>query len=121
MISLGERIVKLLEQSQGLTDREITDTLRGHSANQQPVNIACRRLAEQGILSRRKRPDGFIGNHLLAERAHGVEERESGSQSAGLFRAGAVKGLAPGDSAEQRAAEAMLISLCGKQLGVVLA
>ena len=58
------KILHLLEYEEGLTDREITDKLEGHSAPQQPVNQICRRLAERSILFRRKRQDGLIGNFL---------------------------------------------------------
>ena len=60
-----ERILELLEVIPGLTDREITDQLEGHSAKQQPINKLCRKLESQGILHRRKRPDNLIGNYLV--------------------------------------------------------
>lgn len=65
MPTLKEQIVDLLERSPGLTDREITNVLKGASAPQQPANIACRELATKGVIDRRKRHDGLIGNSLL--------------------------------------------------------
>jgi hypothetical protein len=65
-----ERILKLLEVYPGLTDREITDQLEGHSEKQQPVNSLCRKLESQGILHRRKRPDNLIGNYLVQSIGH---------------------------------------------------
>lgn len=47
-----------------MSDREITNTLRGTSAPQQPVNITARNLEQKGILQRRKREDGRIGNYV---------------------------------------------------------
>jgi len=64
MATRRERILKLLGQNDGLTDREITDILEGHSALQQPINQLCRRMAEKGTLVRRKRTSGLIGNYL---------------------------------------------------------
>lgn len=65
MPTLKEQVVDLLKRSPGLTDREITNVLKGASAPQQPVNIACRELATKGVIDRRKRHDGLIGNSLL--------------------------------------------------------
>lgn len=60
--TLAEQILDLLSKMPGLTDREITNSLRGRSSPQQPVNIAARGLANRGMLVRRKRDDGLIGN-----------------------------------------------------------
>jgi len=65
MATRRERILRLLEHGDGLTDREITDQLEGHSAPQQPVNQLCHRMEGQNILVRRKRADGLIGNYLV--------------------------------------------------------
>jgi hypothetical protein len=62
MAKLPQQLLALVEQSPGLTDREITDRLRGKSAPQQPVNIAARALANRRQLTRRRRDDGLIGN-----------------------------------------------------------
>jgi hypothetical protein len=47
----------------GLTDREITDILRGPNEQQQPINATCRRLASDGKIRRLRRPDSKIGNY----------------------------------------------------------
>jgi len=65
MATRRERILRLLEHTDGLTDREITDQLEGHSAPQQPINILCRNMADKKILIRKKRRDGLIGNYLV--------------------------------------------------------
>ncbi|MBV7506769.1 MarR family transcriptional regulator [Bacillus sp. sid0103] len=49
---------------QGFTDREITDKIIGHGKPQQSVNIACRDLESRGLIHRKKRHDGKIGNYL---------------------------------------------------------
>lgn len=64
MAAFGDKIILLLNKSPGLTDREITDTLKGSSAHQQHVNLEARRLAAKGILKRTPRHDGKIGNYL---------------------------------------------------------
>ncbi len=67
MATLAERIIKLLEHTPGLTDREITDALENHSAPQQPTNQKCRDLENRGVLERRKRNDGLIGNFIAKQ------------------------------------------------------
>ncbi len=61
--TLPGRILSLLAAQLGLSDREITDLLLGKTANQQPVNSACRRLAAQNLLLRTQRSDGRLGNY----------------------------------------------------------
>lgn len=59
---LKEQILKLVTKENGLTDREITNKLSGLDHPPQPVNQACRSLARNGKLIRRKRKDGRIVN-----------------------------------------------------------
>ncbi len=60
-------VIELLKKTPGLSDREITDRLLGKNQAQQPINGACRRLAEKGLVVRRSRPDGILGNYLADE------------------------------------------------------
>ena len=66
MSTLTEQIVRLLDHNPGLTDREITDQLRGHSFSQQPINQRCHALKDKGVLVRQTRHDGLIGNYLAS-------------------------------------------------------
>jgi hypothetical protein len=66
MTTLSQQILDLLKLHPGLTDREITDSLRGKSAPQQPINSTARSMAEKGLLQRSKRLDGKIGNYLTS-------------------------------------------------------
>lgn len=77
-MTLKDELFKLLESHAGLTDREITDRLRGKSEPQQPVNIACRELASQGVIRREKqRPfDNLIGNYLTGSEGRPAQKRE---------------------------------------------
>lgn len=108
MPTLPERILEVLEISPGLSDREITDTLFGHSASQQPVNQACRKLESRGLLSRRVRPDGRIGN-FSAKQPRSVAPLAAQPEPS-----------APGDSTEQRQVEELLINLIATRLGIAL-
>jgi hypothetical protein len=64
MATLPQRILSLVGEIQGLTDRQIATRLLGASSPQQSVNIAARGLANKGQLIRRTREDGLIGNYL---------------------------------------------------------
>lgn len=66
-MTLTERIVELLKQNPGLSDRQITDRLFGIGKPQQPVNIACRELEKKEILTRRKIEGNPIGNYLTGQ------------------------------------------------------
>lgn len=63
MATLKEQITELLAHAPGLTDREITDKLRGRDSRQQPINAMCRELAKGRVLVRHRRNDGLIGNY----------------------------------------------------------
>lgn len=64
MPTIPDRVIILLKKKPGLSDREITNIILGHNANQQYVNQTCRSLEVRGVISRRKRPDSRIGNYL---------------------------------------------------------
>jgi len=63
MANLPDEIIQAVRKSPGLTDRELTDVLRGRAAAQQPINQAARLLEGKGILLRKRRPDNLIGNY----------------------------------------------------------
>jgi hypothetical protein len=64
MANLKARMLQLLSESPGLTDREITDRLFDTATGQQPVNRAARELAVTAKIFRRAREDGKLGNYL---------------------------------------------------------
>lgn len=57
-----DRVLELVNRNPGLTDREITNILRGASEPQQYTNFLCRQLVGDGLVGRRKRSDGLLGN-----------------------------------------------------------
>jgi hypothetical protein len=69
METLSMQVFRLVSQQAGLTDRQITNRLKGMNAPQQPINIAARGLAEKGIIERRRRDDGLIGNYAITQQA----------------------------------------------------
>jgi hypothetical protein len=64
MPTLKEQIIALLAGSDGLTDRELTDRIVGRGCPQQPLNQSARQLATAGLVVRRVRGDGLIGNFI---------------------------------------------------------
>jgi len=64
---LKEKVIAVLREFSGLTDRQITDRVLGLHKPQQSVNQLCRDLESKGILIRQKREDGRIGNYLQGD------------------------------------------------------
>jgi hypothetical protein len=57
-------IIRLLEYNPGLSDKEIAHIVKARSESPQYINQKCRYLESEGILQRKKREDGLIGNWL---------------------------------------------------------
>jgi hypothetical protein len=57
-------IIRLLEFNPGLSDKEIAHIVKARSEASQYVNQKCRYLESEGVLRRKKREDGLIGNWL---------------------------------------------------------
>jgi hypothetical protein len=62
-VTYAERVLAFVRQHPGLTDREIAGRLQGKGAAQQATNQACRQLERRGLLERRHRSDGLLGNY----------------------------------------------------------
>ena len=69
MKDLGGQVFSEIRKSSGLTDREITNRLFGEKARVQAVNRAAHLLMNMGLVERRPRPDGRIGNFLAGRGA----------------------------------------------------
>lgn len=76
MPTLRQRVLQLLQNGDGLTDREIADRVFAPGAAQQPVNQTCHQMESQGQLFRRSRPDGKIGNYLAAAMPQEIQVTE---------------------------------------------
>lgn len=61
--TLKDRVLTLVTEVPGLTDREIADRLLGRPEPPQGVNQVARQLAAAGALTRSERADGLIGNY----------------------------------------------------------
>jgi hypothetical protein len=61
--TLAQQILEAVRKQRGITDRRLAEVLFGLGAPQQRVNVECRRIAAQGLLTRASRPDGLIGNY----------------------------------------------------------
>jgi hypothetical protein len=62
-MSLEDEIRRYVADNPGLSDRELTNALRGQASPQQAVNQACRSLEAKGAIARKKRHDGKLGNY----------------------------------------------------------
>lgn len=65
--TLKDKIITLLKNQDGLTDRELTNAIIGENEPQQAVNQACRSLEKKQIIKRVRRNDGKLGNYLCSE------------------------------------------------------
>lgn len=62
--TLSDRVLHLVQLHPGITDRDMTSAVYGDGAAPQRINQECRKLEECGKLTRRKGPDGRLGNYL---------------------------------------------------------
>jgi hypothetical protein len=69
--TLKERILQELK-TESQTDRELTDKLFGYGKPQQSVNIACRKLRDQGFILRTERPIHNCLTELVFTQEHQV-------------------------------------------------
>ncbi|WP_462392220.1 GIY-YIG nuclease family protein [Clostridium cadaveris] len=67
MATLKEKILELLKTNNGLSDREITNRIFGEVYPQQSVNQACNGMNKAGIITRKTREDGKIGNYTVCQ------------------------------------------------------
>ena len=64
---IERNIILLLQNSPGLSDRELANAIKGHGKSSQYINQKCRGLASKNIILRKKREDGLFGNWLAEE------------------------------------------------------
>lgn len=87
MAKRAEELAEMVARYPGRTDRELAELLRGPGTPQQAVNQEARRLAARGLLTRKTRPDGFIGTYP------GGDERRSTESAAPRRKHRAVPSL----------------------------
>jgi hypothetical protein len=83
MATLQERIIAALNESSGLSDRELTDRILGPATPQQQINQAANALAKRGAVIRRTRADGRIGNFPVEDQMQPPSEDVSGAPTMG--------------------------------------
>jgi hypothetical protein len=84
---LKEKILLVLKEFPGLTDRQITDRVLGLHKPQQSVNQICRDLESKGFLIRQTREDGRIGNYLqgnVPDISNDLSNKQTSSNELGL-------------------------------------
>jgi len=63
MTSFADKLLALVGKTPGATDRDLADILLGKGKHPSQVNQEARLLESRGILVRRRREDGLIGNY----------------------------------------------------------
>jgi hypothetical protein len=72
MTSVAEKIIAVLRFSDGLPDRLVAQRAFGKGANAARAHNECVYMVQQGLIERRTRDDGLIGNYLTEKgRRHG--------------------------------------------------
>lgn len=69
MSSLADKILKVVANQPGITDRWLAEAIFGPGTSQQRVNSECRYLERLGQIKRTKRNDGLIGNYSTMQEA----------------------------------------------------
>lgn len=72
MPPFADDLVTLVNDSPGMTDRELTDVLKGRGTHPSHVNQEARSLERKGLLVRRLREDGNIGNYPCGRNVDGA-------------------------------------------------
>lgn len=72
-MTIKEQILELLAKKPGLTDREITNHLYDTSARQQPINAACHKLVQAGLLLRTEKQAGQKIQNFLTGHAYKIQ------------------------------------------------
>ena len=70
MPPFADDLIKMVNESPGMTDRELTDILKGKNVHPSQVNQEARRLEQRGLLIRKPRNDGFFGNYPSVPGGH---------------------------------------------------
>lgn len=104
--------------SQSLDDDELAR--RTGITPRQSVNQTCRRLEAAGLLRRIPGPEGKLVNVLSREELRPVRSSRTDQPLATPAVRSAENELPAGSSAEQRAAERIMLDLLGARLGVQL-
>jgi hypothetical protein len=65
-------IIWLVKHNPGLSDKELSEAIQGRGASSKYINQNCQSLKTQGVLYRKKREDGLIGN-WLKENDHTIQ------------------------------------------------
>ena len=113
-----EKVLSTLRLSTSPLDDDELARRAGVSPRQQ-VNQICRRLVQEGLLTRVSGPDGKIVNAL---RGTDAAQATSHGGPGGAAESGTTpaRALPPGDSSEQRRAERAMLDALGERLGLVL-
>lgn len=72
--TIRERIMEVIYDEPGLSDRDLTNRIADSQTPQQYTNQVCRDFARKGLIERRTREDGLLGNFPLKLAGDGGDE-----------------------------------------------
>jgi hypothetical protein len=93
-MNVSEHILAILNETPGLSDRELTDRIKGSAAHPSQINQGCRLLESTGKLTRQPRLDGRIGNYpagVMPTPVVGASNLRTGSSANGELSEDEVK------------------------------
>jgi hypothetical protein len=64
-MSLSEKITEVLKFTNGIPDRPLCEAVFRTRDRVPQINQECRFMEQRGLLERKLRPDGLIGNYLV--------------------------------------------------------
>lgn len=67
-MSLAEKITATLAVTNGMPDRPLGEAIFGTRHRVHQINQECRYMEQLGLLQRKLRPDGLIGNFLTRQK-----------------------------------------------------
>lgn len=76
LATIRSLVIQQIWEEPGLSDREITDRVKSHKSPQQYINQVCRSLASEGLIERRLRQDGLLGNFPQVPKMPTEQEKE---------------------------------------------
>ena len=65
MTDFQQKLLRLVSEYPGITDRHLTDIIFGKDKHQSQVNQEANLLCNRDLLERKRRPNGRIGNYIV--------------------------------------------------------
>ncbi len=67
-MALAHKIIAQLEATSGMPDRPLTEAIFGSRYRATQINQECRYMEQLGLINRKPRHDGLIGNFMIPKK-----------------------------------------------------